>query len=208
MKSTENINTPSDECLVNESDDVNTTNLQENEKSLSDNPAGTDNLTVPVDENLEKEKTETEQEPSWEQKYVSLNDTYLRLMAEYDNYRKRTVREKAELIKSGGESVLKNLLPVVDDFDRALESLKKAEDMKSAIEGVQLIYDKFISYLLQQGVKKMNTVGTSFDADMYDAIATLPVPEEDKKGKVIDCIQAGYVMYDKVLRHAKVVVGA
>jgi molecular chaperone GrpE len=142
-----------------------------------------------------------------EEKYALLNDSYLRLMAEYDNYRKRTMREKADLIKSGGESVLKNILPVVDDFERALETVKKSDNMTSIVEGVQLIYDKFISYLLQQGVKKMETVGMPFDSDMYEAIATMPVVEEDKKGKVIDCVQVGYTMYDKVIRFAKVVVG-
>jgi molecular chaperone GrpE len=192
MESAENINTHSDERHLNEVEDMNTTNLQENEENLSDDSTGKDNLADTNKENSE---------------YALLNDSYLRLMAEYDNYRKRTIREKADLIKSGGESVLKNILPVVDDFDRALETLKKTEDMQSVAEGVQLIYDKFISYLLQQGVKKMDAIGTSFDAEMYEAIAAIPVPEEDKKGKVIDCVQAGYMMYDKVLRYAKVVVG-
>ncbi|MDR3266028.1 MAG: nucleotide exchange factor GrpE [Tannerella sp.] len=186
---------------------MNTTNLQENEEDLSDNLTGKDNLTDANKENTENEQDKIETEPLLEEKYALLNDSYLRLMAEYDNYRKRTIREKADLIKSGGESVLKNILPVVDDFDRALETLKKTEDMQSIAEGVQLIYDKFISYLLQQGVKKMDAIGTSFDAEMYEAIAAIPVPEEDKKGKVIDCVQAGYTMYDKVLRYAKVVVG-
>jgi molecular chaperone GrpE len=207
MKSSENINTPSDECYSDEIDAVNATNLQESEECLSDDSAKRDNLTDTDEENPEKEQDKIKTELSMEEKYASLNDSYLRLMAEYDNYRKRTIREKADLIKSGGESALKNILSVVDDFDRALETLKKAEDMQSITEGVQLIYDKFISYLLQQGVKKMETIGTPFDVEMYEAIAAIPAPDEDKKGKVIDCVQAGYMMYDKVLRYAKVVVG-
>ncbi|MDR2384054.1 MAG: nucleotide exchange factor GrpE [Tannerella sp.] len=207
MESSENINTHSGKCHLNEVDVMDATNLQESEERMSDDLTQKDNLTDASKENPENKQDKIETEPSLEEKYVSLNDSYLRLMAEYDNYRKRTIREKADLIKSGGESVLKNILPVVDDFERALETLKKAEDMQSAVEGVQLIYDKFISYLLQQGVKKMDAISTLFDAEMYEAIATIPAPAEDKKGKVIDCVQAGYMMYDKVLRYAKVVVG-
>jgi molecular chaperone GrpE len=206
MESSENMNTHADECLLNETDDSNVTNLQENEIDLSGDSKRNDNLTDADKENAENEQVKIETEPLSE-KYASLNDSYLRLMAEYDNYRKRTIREKADLIKNGGESVLKNILPVVDDFDRALETLKKSEDMQAIIEGVQLIYDKFLSYLLQQGVKKMDVIGTPFDAEMYEAIAIIPTPDESKKGKIIDCVQAGYMMYDKVLRHAKVVVG-
>jgi molecular chaperone GrpE len=207
MERSDNKKMHSDDSNLNEANDRNTTNLQENEADLSEDPAKNDNLTDANEENLENEQDHVEKNLSWEEKYASLNDSYLRLMAEYDNYRKRTIREKADLIKSGGESALKNILPVVDDFDRALETLKKAEDMQSVVEGVHLIYDKFISYLLQQGIKKMDTVGMPFDAEVYEAIAIISTPDEDKKGKVIDCIQAGYMMYDKVFRHAKVVVG-
>ena len=159
-----------------------------------------------LDDDVQTEK-EVKEELSWEEKYAALNDTHLRLVAEFDNFRKRTIREKADLIKSGGASTLANLLPVVDDFERALNTLQVTEDVAAAVKGVNLIYDKFIGYLSQQGVKRIDAVGQPFDTDFFEAIATFPVTEEDRKGKVIDCIQTGYKLYDKVLRHAKVVVG-
>ena len=132
---------------------------------------------------------------------------YLLLMAEFDNYRKRTLREKSELIKNGGENALTQLLPVVDDFERALQNIHKAEDLTGVAEGVDLIYNKFVSYLASQGVKAMEVVGKPFDLDQSEAIATIPAPEEGLKGKVLDCVQTGYLLNEKVIRHAKVVVG-
>ena len=128
-------------------------------------------------------------------------------MAEYDNYRKRTLREKADLIKTGGESALTNLLPVIDDMERALKNVRIAEEMSAVVEGIELIYSKFISYLAQQGVKAIETEKKDFDTEHFEAIATIPAPAQEMKGKVLDCVQTGYVLYDKVIRHAKVVVG-
>ncbi len=142
-----------------------------------------------------------------QKKYKELNDSHLRLRAEFDNYRKRTLREKSELIKNGGENALTQLLPVIDDFERALQNIHKAEDMAAVAEGVDLIYNKFISYLASQGVKPMDVVGLPFDLDNSEAIATIPAPEADMKGKVLDCVQTGYTLNEKVIRHAKVVVG-
>ncbi|MDR1114781.1 MAG: nucleotide exchange factor GrpE [Tannerella sp.] len=159
-----------------------------------------------VSENKDAENVSKE-EQSAEEKYARLNDTYLRLMAEFDNFRKRTLREKADLIKSGGATVLTGLLPVVDDIERALGTLSATEDVTSVVEGVKLIYDKFIGYLSQQGVKAIDAVGQPFDTELFEAIATIPAPDENMKGKVIDCVQTGYTLYDRVLRHAKVVVG-
>ena len=134
-------------------------------------------------------------------------DKYLRLSAEFDNYRKRTLREKSELIKNGGESALTHLLPVVDDFERALQNIRSAEDIKAVTEGVELIYSKFMSYLSHQNVKPIETVGEPFDAETSEAVAMIPAPEPDMKGKVLDYVQTGYTLNDKVIRHAKVVVG-
>lgn len=128
-------------------------------------------------------------------------------MAEFDNYRKRTLREKADLIRNGAESALTSLLPIVDDFERALANIQKTEDVKAATEGVQLIYNKFLAYLTQQGVKPIDAIGKPFDSDTYDAVATIPAPEDELKGKILDCVQTGYTLNDKVIRHAKVVVG-
>lgn len=132
---------------------------------------------------------------------------YLFLMAEFDNYRKRTVKEKAELIKNGGEKAMLGLLPVIDDFERAIDAIDKSSDMESLKEGVDLIYNKFMKYLESQQVKPMESTGTDFDADVYEAVTTFPAPDESMKGKVIDTVQKGYTINEKVLRHAKVVVG-
>ena len=181
---------------------LDTTNNQENTENTSEEAVKTDNVA---------EKTTDEKMIStsvdWEEKYNQQNDTYLRLMAEFDNYRKRTLREKADLIKSGGEAVLTDLLPVIDDFERALNNVKNTEDITAVIQGLELIYAKFIAYLLQQGVKVIETKDQLFNTELYEAIATIPVPDETLKGKILDCIQTGYTLYDKVIRHAKVVVG-
>ncbi|MDR0573766.1 MAG: nucleotide exchange factor GrpE [Tannerella sp.] len=175
-------------------------NINDGEKEEKINEAKD---ALPEDESCDGAK----QELSREEKYAALNDSHLRLIAEFDNFRKRTIREKADLIKSGGATALTNLLPVIDDFERALSTLQTTEDLSSVVGGVRLIYDKFIGYLSQQGVKAIDSVGQPFDTEFFEAIATIPVSEEDKKGKVIDCVQTGYLLYDKVLRHAKVVVG-
>ena len=177
------------------------TKLQDDAETKSDNDSENDKMS---DGTVE---VETKQEPSWEEKYAALNDSHLRLSAEFDNFRKRTIREKADLIKTGGATVLANILPVIDDFERALDTLQSTDDRSSTVEGVKLIYDKFINYLSQQGVKKIDAIDQPFNTDLFEAIATFPIPEEDRKGKVIDCIQTGYMLFDKVLRHAKVVVG-
>ena len=165
-----------------------------------------DNQTEKAEETNEQDKV-ADDLTALQQKYEELNDTHLRLRAEFDNYRKRTMREKADLIKMGGESALKNLLPVIDDFERALQNIRATEEMDAIREGVDLIYTKFINYLGQQGVKAIEAVGKPFDTEEFEAIATIPAPQPDMKGKVIDCVQTGYILYDKVLRHARVVVG-
>lgn len=169
------------------------TNLQEEQSNTAEEKSSTDNVSDEL-ESLKKKCSE-------------LNDSHLRLMAEFDNYRKRTLREKAELIKHGGENALTGLLPVVDDFERAMQNVRTAEDVKAVEEGVELIYNKFLSYLSHEGVKPIEAVGKPFDTELFEAIATIPAPEPDMKGKVLDCVQTGYTLYDKVLRHAKVVVG-
>ncbi|GHV50590.1 hypothetical protein FACS1894181_11330 [Bacteroidia bacterium] len=153
------------------------------------------------------DKVAEEEETGWQKKFEELNDAHLRLRAEFDNYRKRTLREKADLIRSGGESALTALLPVVDDLDRALQNVRKADDIEAVKEGLELICSKFTTYLGQQGVKPVEATGKPFDPETFEAIATIPAPDEELKGKVIDCIQTGYTLYDKIIRHAKVVVG-
>ena len=153
------------------------------------------------EEELEKE-LETAQETIEEQK-----DKYLRLSAEFDNYRKRTMKEKAELILNGGEKSLSSILPVVDDFERAIKTMETATDVQAVKEGVELIYNKFMATLAQNGVKVIETKDQPLNTDYHEAIAVIPAPSEAQKGKILDCVQTGYTLNDKVLRHAKGVVG-
>lgn len=133
-------------------------------------------------------------------------DKYLRLSAEFDNYRKRTLKEKAELIKNGAEKTLTAILPVLDDFERALKNMEASEETKAMKEGVELIFNKFQKVLGQEGLQKIETEGQAFDTDFHEAIALIPAPSEDLKGKILDCVQTGYMLNDKVIRHAKVAV--
>ena len=175
------------------------TKLQDEQVNAAEENATSDNVT---DEGPEQKELE-----ELKKKYDELNDSHLRLMAEFDNYRKRTMREKADLIKTGGEGALKNLLPIIDDFERALQNVRTAEDVEAVKEGVDLIFGKFMGYLSQQGVKPIEAKGKPFNTEEFEAIATIPAPEPDMKGKVLDCVQTGYTLFDKVIRHAKVVVG-
>lgn len=134
-------------------------------------------------------------------------DKYLRLSAEFDNYRKRTMKEKAELILNGGEKSISSILPVVDDLERALKNMESATDVDAVREGVVLIYNKFMSVLGQNGVKVIETKEQPLNTDYHEAIAVIPAPAEELKGKILDCVQTGYMLNDKVIRHAKVVVG-
>ena len=142
-----------------------------------------------------------------QEKNADLQDRYLRQAAEFDNYRKRTMKEKAELIKSAAEKLIVAELPVVDDMDRALENMEKGSDAEACIEGFKLIVQKFKNILTQQGLEKIETEGQDFDTDFHEAIALIPAPTEELKGKILDCVQQGYKLGDKVIRHAKVAVG-
>ena len=133
-------------------------------------------------------------------------DDYLRLMAEFDNFRRRTLREKADLVKTGGEACMKAILPVIDDFERALQAVDNSNDIDALKEGVGLIYNKFRAYLDQNGVKEMETIGQVFDADKHEAIAQIPAATPEQKGTIIDCTQKGYTLNDVVIRYPKVVV--
>ena len=191
-----------------------TANNQENEEGTEATKVQSETENTSAENVTADDLTDTVATPDggeattdWEAKYNELNDSYLRLRAEFDNYRKRTLREKSDLIKSGGEGALIGLLPVIDDFERALDTMKKATDPKAVAEGVELIYSKFMDYLGRQGVKPIEAVGQPFGTEMFEAVAMIPAPDEAQRGRVIDCVQTGYVLNDKVIRHAKVVVG-
>ena len=171
--------------------------------------------TVQTEENLQEEAPAAEQ--TVEEQLANMleeaqqmvreeKDKYLRLSAEFDNYRKRTLKEKAELIKNGGEKTLTAILPVLDDFERALKNMETSEETKAMKEGVELIFNKFQKILGQEGLQKIETEGKEFDTDFHEAIALIPAPSEDLKGKILDCVQTGYMLNEKVIRHAKVAV--
>jgi len=142
-----------------------------------------------------------------QEEIAELKDKWLRSVAEFENYRKRTLKERAELILNGGEKFITSILPVLDDMERAIENGTKTEDPEVLREGMTLIYQKFMKTLETQGVSKIDTVDADFDTDVHEAVAMVPGMGDDKKGKVIDCLQQGYKLNDKVIRHAKVAVG-
>lgn len=179
-------------------------NVEETQNTAEDQPQNEqaeDGAPLTHEEELEKE-LEKAQETIEEQK-----DKYLRLSAEFDNYRKRTMKEKAELILNGGEKSISSILPVIDDFERAIKMMETATDVNAVKEGVELIYNKFMATLAQNGVKVIETKDKPLDTDYHEAIAVVPAPTEELKGKILDCVQTGYTLNDKVIRHAKVVVG-
>lgn len=161
-----------------------------------------------ADAKADAEKKEEKQEDPLEKanrEIADLKDKYLRTLAEFDNYKKRTLKEKTELILNGSEKTVKAVLPVLDDFERALKD--ESDDPKAIKDGVQMIFNKFVKALESLGVKKIDTDGKNFDTDFHEAVAMVPGMGDEKKGKVIDCVQTGYTLNDKVIRHAKVAVG-
>ena len=160
-----------------------------------------------IDELTPEEKLQ-QQLAAYEEKIAAQQDQILRQAAEFDNYRKRTLKEKAELIKNGGEKAITAILPVIDDLERALQNMKSDNEEVTALrDGVELIYNKFLKTLQQEGLEKMDTHEADFNTDYHEAIALVPAPTDELKGKILDCVQTGYQLNDKVIRHAKVVVG-
>jgi molecular chaperone GrpE len=154
-----------------------------------------------------KEEILSEELIEAKEKIAEINDKYLRLYSEFDNFRKRTMKEKAELYKTAGEDVIISIISIVDDFERALKATEPTEENKAHREGIELIYNRFKKILEQKNVKEIEAVGTEFDTDLHEALTKIPAPTDDMKGKVIDVIEKGYSMNDKVIRFAKVVVG-
>lgn len=153
------------------------------------------------------EATADEQLAAAQAEIASLKDQLLRKIAEFDNYRKRTIKEKADLILNGGEKTILSILPVIDDMERAIKNMQQAEDVAAVLEGVELIYKKFMNILAQQGVSPIEATDADFDVDLHEAVAQLPAPTPELKGKVMDCTLTGYKLNEKVIRHAQVVVG-
>ncbi|MCW3103729.1 MAG: GrpE protein [Bacteroidetes bacterium] len=177
-----------------ENETVNEQNEQEQEQQQQESPV---QESDPRDVKLSEMKAKVDE----------LNDKYLRLYSEFDNFRKRTAKEKQELIQSGGEDVFKSILPVIDDFERAIKSNSETSDVKAVNDGVNLIYNKLKSTLNQKGLEEMKALGEPFNADVHEAITSIPSPSEDMKGKVLDELEKGYMLNGKIIRFAKVVIG-
>ena len=189
-------------------------NIQQEEKLMNEEQElnNATETTVPEVEEVLAEEAAPEEEVEdpivvLQREKEALQNDYLRLMADFDNFRKRTLREKAELLKNGGENALKQILPVVDDFERAMQAMATAQDVESVKEGVDLIYQKFKGYLTSNGVTEIEAVGEKFDTEVHEAITTFPAPTPEQKGMVIDCMTKGYKLNDKVIRFSQVVVG-
>ena len=170
-------------------------------RTSQEEPAETDGQTGSEEAEQPSELEQTQQQ------LEELKDKFLRLSAEFDNYRNRTLKEKAELVLNGSEKTISSILPVLDDMERALKNMETATDLEAVKQGVELIYNKFISALAHNGVKTIETKEQPLNTDYHEAIAVIPAPREELKGKVLDCVQTGYTLNDKVIRHAKVVVG-
>lgn len=199
-----------EEKVKNEQEQVNETEVNENTTQTQD--------TAEKDKNTKKAKAKKENKKSKQDQtdekiealgneLLQLKDKHIRLQAEFDNYRKRTMKEKMDLIKSGGESVIVNILPVIDDFERALMAFSEMKDDDPLKQGISLIYNKFKEFLKQNGIAEIEAKEKDFDTDLHEAVTKIPAPKEELKGKVVDVIQKGYLMNDKVIRFSKVVIG-
>lgn len=189
-------------------------NKEEQEIHLKDtterrsNQANETTLQADAEGEVQKEKITTEEKlAAAEEENAKLKDQLLRQIAEFDNYRKRTLKEKAELILNGGEKTLSSLLPILDDLERAEKNIQENTNIETLKKGLDLVFKKFRDTLEKQGLKAIETKNQDFNTDFHEAIAMIPIPEGDQKGKVIDCVQTGYTLNDKVIRHAKVAVG-
>ena len=176
--------------------------------NADDKTAETDNnQDKTADADTDKAAQDTDNGGDLQKKYDELNDRYLRLMAEFDNYRKRTLKEKMDLTKYAEEDVIKGILPVVDNMERAIKSLESATDINAVKEGIDLIYKKFLEFLEKRGIKEIEALNQELNTDLHEAVTKFAAPSEDLKGKIIDVIEKGYYLHDKVIRYAKVVVG-
>jgi len=184
-------------------DTINNEDQNINEEQVNKDSVETNDTEVNTEEQVE----EAPAEQTMEEKYNELNDKFVRLYAEFDNFRRRTNKEKVELISSASASILKDLVPVLDDFERALENNEKSDDIEAVKEGVKLVAHKFKSLLESKGLKQMVAKGEPFDSEFHEAIANIPAPEDSLKGKVVDDVEKGYLLNEKVIRFAKVVVG-
>ena len=202
-----------------ENKNINTESAEYKDNTFAQNDQGTSNEEELVSEQQQEGSDEKKEDSTAEtdnienelketmSKLAEMQDKYIRLSAEFDNYRKRTLREKMDISKYAGENLLLKIIPLMDDFERALKHMEDASDCAAMKSGIDLIYGKFNEFLMQNGIKEIEALNSNFNVDIHEAVAKVPVPEEDQKGKVVDVIQKGYYIQDKVLRFSKVVVG-
>ena len=177
-------------------------------EDIKDQEIKNEQETIQIEQNQEVEVEVVEEEPTSEEIIQAEKDKFLRLFAEFENYKKRTTRERIELFKTAGQELMTSLLPVVDDFERALSHIEENKETAELKKGVELIYQKFYNTLELKGLSKVETrAGDAFDAEFHEAITQIPAPSDDLKGKVIDCIEKGYKLGDKIIRYPKVVIG-
>lgn len=197
---------------MNQTEEKKVQQEEQNEQATEEIVAGETKTDKEVTEETKKKELTPEEQMqqliACEEKIAAQQDQILRQAAEFDNYRKRTLKEKAELIKNGGEKTISAILPIIDDLERALQNMKSDNEEVCALkDGVELIYNKFLKSLQQEGLNKIETQEADFNTDYHEAIALVPAPTDELKGKILDCVQTGYQLNDKVIRHAKVVVG-
>jgi len=190
-----------EEKLNNNQEEVKEQEVVDEEKSTAEETK----LKKP--KSKKKKSTKSEELEELQYQYAELNDKYLRLFSDFDNYRKRSNAEKLDLIKTAGKDVIEGLLPVLDDFDRALSAFVEQKVDKNAVHGVELIQNKLFNFLKQHGLEPMDSKGKTFDTEYHDAMTQIPAPSDDLKGKVVDVIEKGYLLNGTIIRHAKVVVG-
>ncbi|RLD40715.1 MAG: nucleotide exchange factor GrpE [Bacteroidetes bacterium] len=208
--SKEKINTEKDikeEINIEESTDKTSTDTEQKSEKDIDSKSNKTSKKKSKKKKKNKEQELEEELIEAKEKIAEINDKYLRLYSEFDNFRKRTIKEKSDIYKTAGEDVIINIISVVDDFERAIKATEATEENKAHREGLELIYNRFLNILNQKNVKEIECIGKEFDTDLHEALTKIPAPTEDMKGKVIDAIEKGYTMNDKVIRFAKVVVG-
>ena len=171
------------------------------------NPKSEEDTNEEMDVDIQEKTEEVSQENDFEEKYNELNNRFLRLYSEFDNYKRRTAKERLELLNTAGEEIMLALLPIVDDFDRAIKSNEDTKDVETIKEGINLVHNKLKSVLSQKGLENMDSLHKTFDTDNHEALTNIPAPKKKLKGKVVDVIEKGYFLNGKVIRHAKVVVG-
>ncbi|MDR2065867.1 MAG: nucleotide exchange factor GrpE [Prevotellaceae bacterium] len=180
---------------------------RKNIENQNDTSKDIENKDMEIENSVESINEIQTEETTFEEKLAEINDKYIRLSAEFDNYRKRTAREKLEILRNGGEEIIKGLLPVLDDFNRCIASMETATDIEAIKEGILLIYSKLSGFLKSQGLTEIETTDCELDTNLHDAVTKFPVSDKSKKGKIIDVAQKGYKLNDKVIRFAKVIVG-